>query len=259
MGECARPKGLALRPFRSYVLRLSFCKGENAMRSRDCFISTVRRWLRSCAICGHFVPPIDTYCRVCWKALGRRQNRGVELYQGHRPFPVYSLYLWSEAAAPWVSAAIFGFKGGREARAAEILAGRFSFERSSLGLCRPCAFIVPPRSGKRRDHAWLFARSLAEQWGAPLFDIFEQSQKTNRKSQKSQDLAERAECRFQLRVDRQTVQDLLAPSPGPIVFVDDVITSGATAMAAYMALEDPSRFEVWTLANRPKLARQTGI
>jgi predicted amidophosphoribosyltransferase len=93
----------------------------------------------------------------------------------------------------------------------------------------------------------------------PLFDIFEPPQKTNRKSQKSQDLAERAECRFQLRVDRQTVQDLLASSPGPIVFVDDVITSGATAMAAYMALEDPSRFEVWTLANRPKLARQTGI
>jgi predicted amidophosphoribosyltransferase len=39
-----------------------------------------------------------------------------------------------------------------------------------------------------------------------------------------------------------------------IVLVDDVMTSGATALAAYMALGDPQLFEVWTIANRPKLA-----
>lgn len=39
-----------------------------------------------------------------------------------------------------------------------------------------------------------------------------------------------------------------------IVFVDDLITSGATALAAYRALNSPVDFEVWTIARRPKLA-----
>jgi predicted amidophosphoribosyltransferase len=40
----------------------------------------------------------------------------------------------------------------------------------------------------------------------------------------------------------------------PFAFVDDVITSGSTAMAAYLALGDPDYFEAWTLVCRPKLA-----
>lgn len=66
---------------------------------------------------------------------------------------------------------------------------------------------------------------------------------------------ERSERRFLLK-DPRTNQNACR---GPFLFADDVITTGSTAIAAYMALGDPSDFEVWTMVNRPRLAAPRGL
>ena len=60
--------------------------------------------------------------------------------------------------------------------------------------------------------------------------------------------------RFEARGDLKDFHGIRAA-----IFADDVITTGATALAAYMALGDPPSFEVWTLACRPKLARPARV
>jgi predicted amidophosphoribosyltransferase len=151
---------------------------------------------------------------------------------------------------------IGGFKGGGEREAARVFAERLSYERSTLGQVRPRGFIPPPRRKRQKDHAWVLAQALADLWGRPVLDILEYDDGTARGgTQKSRAADLRHERRFRPR----EAFDSSARGAGTLVFVDDVVTSGATAMAAYMALEDPSRFEVWTLVDRPKLATGTGF
>jgi predicted amidophosphoribosyltransferase len=38
------------------------------------------------------------------------------------------------------------------------------------------------------------------------------------------------------------------------IFVDDIVTTGSTANAAWFALDMPDLFEIWSLAYRPRLA-----
>jgi predicted amidophosphoribosyltransferase len=41
------------------------------------------------------------------------------------------------------------------------------------------------------------------------------------------------------------------------VFVDDVVATGSTAKAVWLALGKPSLFHIWSLTYRPRLARTT--
>ena len=48
-------------------------------------------YLRSCAVCGTALPPVDLLCGVCWREFGRVMNRGQKLRQADYVFPTYSL------------------------------------------------------------------------------------------------------------------------------------------------------------------------
>jgi predicted amidophosphoribosyltransferase len=152
-----------------------------------------------------------------------------------------------------VSRLIGGFKGGREVRAARLFAELFSHERLGLGDCQPAGFVLPPRSKRQEDHAWALAMEFSRLWKKPILDILTENQgeKGSHRIQKQLTGDQRHERRYRAK-DGFELADW--SQRGSLILVDDVITSGATAMAAYMALEDPSRFEVWTLVNRPKLA-----
>jgi predicted amidophosphoribosyltransferase len=216
-------------------------------------LDSILRWLRSCACCQSFLPPIDLVCKECEARVSL--NRDRVLRSGY-PFPVYSLFEWSEESAALIKPLIYGMKGGYAYRSAHLLTSELIFKLSATrqGIHTP-RFVYPGSSShrKRHDHAWLLAHLLAEQWRveAPLRLEFESKAEGNQKLRSQE---ERSKRRFQLPEGLSPLR-----TNERWVFVDDVITSGSTAMAAFMALGDPEEFEVWALACRPKLAGISGI
>ncbi len=216
--------------------------------------------LRSCAVCTSFLPPVDLLCESCWIEFGRLMNRGAALKQENTVFPTYSLLTWTPQNQHFVKPLIYGFKGGRTVRAAAKLATLFLSERflfeQSLAHKKGSEFVVPAASDQF-DHSWLWARQIADlllsqEW--PLLKDKEQG--SGRQKQLRQ--GERGRRRSLVK-EHFAKHAELAKVAKRIVFADDVITSGSTAMAAFMALGDPDHFEVWTIVARPRLAAKSSF
>lgn len=109
-------------------------------------------------------------------------------------------------------------------------------------------FIIPSPSqkGHQADHAFCLAHALSEvtDWQIKnilTFPIVEH------KSQKHKKVTERSERQFQLLSGAEIPK-------GTLIFIDDVVTTGSTADAAWKTLGKPDQFEVWCVAYQPKLA-----
>lgn len=200
-------------------------------------------------------------CLPCWARFGSIHRKHLFHFGGKvrsTPFPTYSLANWSEQQTDFVSKLVHGFKGGRDLRAARILASLIVYVRERAGPLPKNALIVPAPGGKH-DHARALATEIGEILHAPLVDILLDPKRGKASpNQKLQALEGRFQRRYEVRTSEVDLKAHIFEKP-TWIFVDDVITSGATAMAAYMALGDPTCFEVWTLANRPLLAAQEGL
>lgn len=223
-------------------------------------LDLAQKWLRSCAICTTTLPPIDLVCDVCWAKLFRFRNRGPDLLQSSYPFPVYSLFTWTEETEALVKPFIYGFKKGRSVSAAKDLALEFMLERQDAGELARNRVLIPPPSNSF-DHGDLWTKSLSERCHSPTWPVLRTSgsltapngSEKRVKSQKLLSRTERGDRRYEIREQIAGFWPLENES-GRLIFADDVITTGSTAMAAYMALGDPVDFEVWTLVARPRVA-----
>lgn len=181
-------------------------------------------------------------------------NRDHALKQTDYVLPTYSLLTWTPETAPFVKPLIYAFKGGRAAFAAERFATFFLNERSNICELERSRLVSAP--SHEFDHSRLWTQALARQTGWSAHAVLDD--KTAREErQKQLQAGERGLRRFELREDFANY-DTDTSSAKRIVFADDVVTSGSTAMAAYMALGDPEGFEVWTLVARPRLATKRG-
>ena len=163
-------------------------------------------------------------------------------------FPVYALFSWTEASDSVVRPVLYSLKAGRCEQAMESLANEFSW-RYSGSKTQPTFFIPQSKTGKP-DHAEAWARSLSGIWSAaepsPLcFSDLNQA-----------GVQKRLTAKERLARSFTQVKNAKSLAQRKVVFADDILTTGATAQAAYKALGEPPHFEVWAIAWRPKLARE---
>ncbi len=201
----------------------------------------MREHLRACAKCRSLKAPIEIFCRDCQELAVEFRNSERDLLQEAYPFEVYSLYTWYDEVDSIVRPLIYALKGGLIQRPWTDFAEDLVFRRSLIGFHLPEQIVLPPRKNAR-DHAWYWAKALGHLLRVPIADFLVSDDIQS--SQKQLNIQRRKERQMHWRGEDLSQKNLL--------FVDDAITSGATAQAAHLALGSPTNFEVWTLVARPR-------
>jgi hypothetical protein len=167
-------------------------------------------------------------------------------------FDVEYLFKWHPLEAGPVPAIVFYLKGDQKANNWFYYARTFMALRGTQA-CIPSknlkkVFFHAPGQRKQRDHAYYWAYFLSLLYGAPLEKNFFTRKQTNT-AQKELNRQERKKIELipneleQLGLKYPTAQY-------EYIFCDDVLTTGATSIAAFVALGKPKNFSVWILARR---------
>lgn len=223
-------------------------------------------WLgfRGCLYCGSLFPKEDGLCPCCSAELWRWSEVDKVTCLNRHAFSVYSLFNWYPNKQEVLSRVLIALKGeqGRDLwriYAQEFWRRHLGYELQSDKRILPWVIIPSPSRSKVEDHASLFARGLAEETGATLLPCLARKNCGERLQQKSKNRGQRFRIEIDLIENFSRTSFRSLRSSKKVIFVDDVYTTGGTALAAWKTLGKPKNFTVWTLAQRASLAGRPSI
>lgn len=204
-------------------------------------------WLKqsfsACLRCGSCFPNNSHFCRSCLIVfLKSAQGSNFFIHEGEVSLKGLSYMNWQENKNRNLSKLIMSCKDAGSPYVSDywgkLLAEKWAttLEGSSKN------WIVVPAAGSsnlQKDHAYLLAQSVASSLNLPLqASLF----KYSNQSQKQKKLSSRARLRIgsHEKISNNT----------SVLFVDDIVTSGATAQASFKALGRPKHFEILCLSRR---------
>jgi len=182
------------------------------------------------------VPPIDLWCDECWEEIWR-QRRAQKRFLLDTAIEVFSLWDWSQGGYD-IEALIKQRKSPMFDEAHQRLAQYF-FNEWSGSLRVPSAIVYPSKIPGVRDHTASLAEAFAKLLRTPAWPIKISSDA----AYKTRSQRERLRHRRALSEKKKDVA-----KSSPLLFVDDVFTTGATAGAVWAALGRPENFQVAVLA-----------
>ena len=205
-------------------------------------------FFRSCLFCESVWVKKDLVCSFCWKKIGEHQSLSVP--QALYPFKLYRLWFWNEESDFFLRKLMQALKGGYGFRALYPWTKKLSLKllEESTGFdkkAKPLIFIPsPPINLDERDHAWCLASALVSQTGGKRRDLLMREAKETR-PQKLKTKWQRKNLSLKLKNSSWKPS-----SNNSYIFVDDIITTGSTAQAAFKALKSPKSFVVCVLTER---------
>ncbi len=217
--------------------------------------------LDGCLFCGSLVPSSDGLCLHCSAELWRWSGRKEIFFQQRHKLAVYSLFTWYPNRQAVLSTLLTALKGEKckdlWRTYAEEFWRRYLASNPPSENRKPWLIVPCPSRSKKEDHAALFAKGLAEASGAAVY--FCLATRDKGRSQKTKSRIERLRAEFDWSENFSRNQFRALCSGKRVIFVDDVFTTGGTALAAWKALGKPKDFTIWTLAQRASLAGRPRI
>ena len=209
--------------------------------------------LGTCLNCGSFRNTGTGLCEYCnekilWPRLSVGTKRTAD------GIPVRSLCDWTPGESDEFSNWILSLKHSPKRKWSRLADLFVQHHIADLGRSVPWLLIPCPNANKSRDHALKWAQAIAFYSFGPLTQALEIEKKPASGPQKRKTHKERRTIEFALSeklTDRKHLDRF-----EKIIFLDDVVTSGATAKAAHRALGSPEKFEVWCLGHRLSLRLQ---
>lgn len=203
-------------------------------------------WPQTCLNCSTADTEGARICQKCFDLLVRQyQNPERLLIKGHR---VETLLRWVPNASNTLSALHLELKKSQSCLwqkfAMQFIRKKMIQTDFEIQNQSACVFIsLISESGGTHAQDW--AQSLSEQLGIPHFSALKKCQNNSfALEQKQRSRIQRTGLSLELSVDISTL------TGKKIIFVDDIVTTGATLDAAYKALGQPQDFSAWCLSYR---------
>ncbi len=221
--------------------------GECCLRAIDISLE----YLRRCALCGNIWGRSDLFCENCWRELFKKKNQKVQTLAPRHVNHFY-LFNWGNNE-PKIKKMVYLLKGGGLKSAYRRLAWWLTHGvLSSIDVSKGIVFVpAPARHPLSRDHAYMLAEALSEIWSSPLWLAFDRPSGGHR--QKTKNSIDRQHIKLTLHKKSHLSSEGRRYQNHVIFFVDDIVTTGATAKAAHEALENIANFHVISIFFRPKL------
>ena len=208
------------------------------------------KYLRSCAVCNVYFPPNSWLCNLCWKSIEREYLVSENTYRIEKTLPHCRLLDWHEDNHQIIKLFINSLKQGGP----DFIFKRLGLEMFSRFLyfnlwdkkINPIFIPAPPRLNTNKDHAFEIAKALSFYFGGEVKELF-----IRKKSYSSQKTKSKRQ-----RINIQIKSKKIDPFHQPIIFVDDVLTTGSTARAAFQALNKPKNFFIFTLVWRRLIQKE---
>lgn len=226
------------------------------MKSLSEAIDSIYSLVRACPICSDFCRKNLTLCSQCERFLNPQNQGLVKAY----PFPVISLYDWKNDDILAHYNFVRTLKGGIVSDifadfAKKLVQKRLGWKRTGLSQ----AILVPAalRKNSRSDHALQLAQQISKLINCKHVYISyrdgEGEQKIKSRKERWQNIPKSPHPRNHQSYQVTSPDGLDFSCETTFIFVDDVITTGATAQKAYLDLGQPKHFEVWTVLSRSRL------
>ena len=202
-------------------------------------------WLRNCSICGWGFPPVAWLCSHCWKKLTNCYLSPLDMVREQEGLTHIRLFDWRGENDFFIRKLLTSLKKGGPPFIFNKLVLAFLDRIFQIRPLPQTAVLVPAPAHPLynfKDHAFLLAEAFSRLSGFQLkTPLLRESLKTSSQKQKTR------EERKKTQVFLKEENFIKTPS---VIFVDDILTTGATAHAVYKTLGEPKDFMIFTLTYR---------
>jgi len=198
-----------------------------------------------CYFCSRINFSSQGACSSCWTKFGQLARVTIRNLDGFQQVSLFQLN--AEPDCRVLRELLIDQKDHHRPALLSKLADRLAFVALQKSPQISAGFLFPAPSASGRHHAHHLAAALGQVTGFPVCDQLRLTGE-HLGLQKLQGLGAR-----HLRKMRTVSGPWQQVGKGVPIFVDDILTTGATAMAAHQALGSPANFQVWTLAYQPFL------